>query len=376
MSTLQIESLTLRRHDVSHRTTWYVTEVTTDDGRIGIGECSDIRRSDAVEAVWADVVRTVLGGGSVADPEQLDDAITHLVALSDDPRQRFLRRLIGGSVVTAVCDIAAQNAGQTLAGWLGGSSQTTVALYANINRAPVDRTPTEFVRVAVAAVSSGFDRIKVAPFDGPPIAGSSLRETGLTILAEIRAAIGIEPTLLVDMHGRLSRDDLVPAIAAMEELKIGWLEDAVDDRDHAELEWLAASTSMPLAGGELLTEPDDVDALCSGGWLTHLLLDAKYIGGPLRYRDMLESVHGNVSLTLHDPTGPLSTLVSAHLTMLRSDPGYLEYPFGEDVDRSALTDPGETLDGNWLQVPSSPGIGMRLTAGSFASLALSSEDVR
>lgn len=373
MSPPIIDTLTLRRRDVSHRTSWFVAEVVTSDGEVGIGECSDIRPSDAVHAVWADVVRTVRRVGSSADPERLDEAVAELVTQSGDPRERFLRRLIGGSVVTAACDIASQRAGATLGTWLGGAPTPSVALYANINRAPVERTPQEFARFATAAETNGFDRIKVAPFDGPPAPGLSLPETGLAILRAIRAAIGSDVVLLVDMHTHLSKQELIPTIAAMEEIGIGWIEDAVDNRNHADLDWLADVTSIPLAGGELLTEPDDVRALSRGGWLSHLLLDAKYIGGPLRYRAMLDAMYGDASLTLHDPTGPVSTLVSAHLTTLRSDPGHLEYPFGESIDRSAMTDPGEIREGNRLAIPSEPGIGVRLKPGAFAAVDMPRE---
>src|SRR5690606_23906413 len=131
----------------------------------------------------------------------------------------------------------------------------------------------EFATVAAAAVAAGFSRLKLAPFDGPALPGSTLLETGVAHLRAVRATIGPEPTVYVDVHHRLSRPDLRSAIEVMEDLGVAWIEDAVDVLDPAALAWLRETTDIPLAGGEKLTRADDVSAVVDGGMLTYLLLD-------------------------------------------------------------------------------------------------------
>ena len=111
----------------------------------------------------------------------------------------------------ALWDVIAQDA-RRVAGrrTLGDPRRTTIGLYANINRGTLDRSPAGFAARATEAVTSGFDAIKIAPFDG--VRPDNIDETdtakmlaaGLDRIAAVRAAIGPEVRLLVDCHWRLT----------------------------------------------------------------------------------------------------------------------------------------------------------------------------
>ncbi len=375
----RLHQLTLHQINVSHRTDWVVVEITTTDGLVGTGECSDLRPLAAAPpmlSVWAEVLT---GHHIGSDLPLLDRQLWDALGEPEDEQDSFRRRLVLGAVLTALCDIEAQVADEPLSRWLGASETPTIDLYANINRAPIERTSREFADVATAAVDAGFNRIKLAPFDGQPRTPADLAEaasnptesttfvSGTAHLRAVRDAIGLEPNILVDVHHRLTESELEPAVRVMEELDVGWIEDAVDVRNPVELERLAGMTDIPIAGGEQLTDQAEVGRLCDGGWLDFLLLDPKYIGGPLRFKDMLEVVH-DVELTLHDPTGPISTAVSAQLTMLSESAGPLEYAFGEQIDRSAITLPAENLEPPRFIPSGRAGIGTRLDLGSIPNV--------
>lgn len=356
-----VRSIRLHRIAVSHRTTWYVTEVATADGITGFGECSDLRDAPAAEAIIAAVAPMMVTHRAGHDIDALDRRITEHLGRVAGSTDSFLRRLVVGSLVTALCDIAARTDDLPLHTWLGVPAVDPVPLYANINRAPVERRSAEFADVAVAAVSAGFSRIKLAPFDGPAHDGATLLETGLAHLRAVRAALGDEPTIYVDMHHRLPRTELVQAIATMEQLGIAWIEDAVDVRSPADLLWLREATHIPLAGGEKLTDPADVAAVADEGLLSYLLLDPKYVGGPLRMREVLDGVH-DTTVTFHDPTSPVSTGVSAHLAGLPKDFAHVEYAFGEPIDRQTLLTPAERIADGELTL--TPGAGLGATFDS------------
>jgi galactonate dehydratase len=351
-----IESVKLHQIAVSHRTTWFVTEISTADGVKGLGECSDLRDPEAGRAVISAITPFLSTHRPGEDIDALDRRITDHLGRGSIPGDSFLRRLVVGSLMTALCDIAARTDGLPLHGWLGAPAMNPVPLYANINRAPVKRRSDEFAAVAVAAVTAGFDRIKLAPFDGPAHDASSLLETGLAHLRAVRAAVGPGPTVYVDLHHRLGRPELLQAIEAMEQLDIGWIEDAVDVLSPADLLWLRETTDIPLAGGEKLTDPADVAAVAGEGLLSYLLLDPKYVGGPLRMRSVLEVV-GDMTVTFHDPTSPVSTGVSAHLAALPEDFAHVEYAFGEPIDRRILLNPAEEIANGELTLLPGPGIG-------------------
>ena len=360
----RVRSVRLHRIRVSHRTTWFVVEVTTNDGITGLGECSDVRDPALAEAIVGSAME-IIGGYRVGD----DVAALDARFAEDDPtfsgaEQSFFRRLVLGAVTTAIADIVARAENLPLWAWLGASERSTIPLYANINRAPLERTPVEFARLASSAVEDGFERIKLAPFDGPPLPGQTLLGTGLAHLTAVRDAIGRSPTVYVDVHHRLTRSQLESAIGVFEELEIGWIEDAVDVRSPAELEWLRDSTSLPLAGGERITDRAELAEVLDHGVLDYLLLDPKYVGGPLRFRSMLDDVHG-VRLSIHDPTGPVSTMACAHVAMLSEDLVHNEYAYGEPIDRMAVVEPGEVIEDGVLAVPSLPGLGLELNPRSM-----------
>jgi len=339
-------------------------ELTTSDGITGLGECSDVADPDLARTILGSSIETIGALRFGDDVGRLDARLDGDVPVLPGTEGAFSRRLVLGALTTAMADASARAETLPLRAWLGATRHRRVPLYANINRAPLDRTPVEFARIARAAVEDGFERIKLAPFDGPVLPGETLLDTGLAHLAAVREAVGSSVTVYVDVHHRLSRPQLERAFDAFEEFEVGWIEDAVDVQSPAALEWLRSSTSLPIAGGERLTDTKDVAAVLDQGVLDYLLLDPKYVGGVLRFRSMLEEVHG-VQLTLHDPTGPVSTIVSGHLAMLSDDLVHNEYAYGEPIDRSKVVDPGETIEDGALRVSSQPGLGLELTPRSM-----------
>ena len=155
-----VRSVRLHRITVSHRTTWLVVEVTTSDGVTGLGECSDVRDPDLAETILGSAIETVKGFRVGDEVAALDTRLAECVPTFPGVEGVFTRLLVLGAIATALADAAARSANLPLWAWLGGSRRPSVPLYANINRAPLERTPGEFARIAMAAVEDGFDRIK------------------------------------------------------------------------------------------------------------------------------------------------------------------------------------------------------------------------
>lgn len=357
-----ITGVRLRRFVATARSTWMFLEVETADGLTGTGECSDSGLPERVPHAVARLAERVRGSDALADREALCEELRHDCAALADPRERFMLRTVIGGLDMALCDIAARAAGVPLWRWLGGEPRERVPVYANINRSGGRRRPQDFAAKAAAAVADGHDKVKVAPFDGPPLPGSTIAETGIAIVAAIREAIGDDRALMVDAHHRLDRDELAAALPRLDELGIAWLEDAVDVTDPEAVRWLAAHTSAPIAGGETLHTARQLAAALSTGELRVLLLDPKYTAGPTRLKRLAERVSG-VDITFHNPCGPISTAVCGHLATTHPEVTLVEWMYGEDVDRPAVVDPPERVEGASLALSAAPGIGVRLTPG-------------
>jgi galactonate dehydratase len=357
---LRVTEVRLRRFRATQRSTWMFLEVFTEDGLVGTGECSDSTWPERVPDTVERLIPRLVGIDAVADRERVGAELRRECAAIGDDRLRFMRRTVLGGLDMALCDLAAQVDGIPLWKWFGGSRRDRVPVYANINRSGGQRRPADFATKAAQAVADGFGKVKVAPFDGPPVAGMSLVDTGVAIVAAMRDAVGGGVELMVDVHHRLDRDELAAAVPRLDELGIAWLEDAVDVTDPQAMSWLAARTRAPLAGGEALSTHEEVAAALSTGHLRVLLLDPKYTAGPTQLRRLAERV-SEVDLTLHNPCGPISTAVCAHLSTIHPDCTLVELIYGEDVDRHLVTDPSETVTDASLPLPETPGLGMRLS---------------
>ncbi|MGP3968776.1 mandelate racemase/muconate lactonizing enzyme family protein [Streptomyces sp. 6N223] len=358
----RITDVRLRRFVATPRSTWMFLETETENGTTGIGECSDSGQPGRVPYAVKRLAERVRGSDALADREELCARLRRECAELADPKERFMQRTVIGGLDMALADIAARAEGVPLWRWLGAEPRERVPVYANINRSGGRRRPEAFAAKAAAAVADGHERVKVAPFDGPPLPGRTIVETGIAIAAAIREAIGGGPALMIDVHHKLDRDELAAALPRLDELGIAWLEDAVDVTDPEAVRWLAARTKAPLAGGETLHTPEQIDAALSTGLLRVLLLDPKYTAGPTRLARLAERVRG-VDVTYHNPCGPISTAVCAHLAGLHPEFTLLEWMYGEDVDRPPVVDPPEHVSAAHLTVPTGPGLGVRLAPG-------------
>lgn len=354
-----VSRVTLHEIQVSHRTLWLLVEVETEDGLTGLAECSDAWRPESASRFLESAV-SQLGGHSTSESPEIIDTMLSAITKTEDNEDAFDRRMVNGALVTALCDIWAQRSDAPLGEMLGGIPQTEIPLYANINRAPRNRDAQEFASVARDAVEVGFEQIKLAPFDGPAIGQDSLLDSGLDVLRAVHRSVAGDAAILVDIHHRLSRTELETAVRAMEEIGVGWIEDAVDVQRPEQLEWLAGFTDIPLAGGEQLTSPADFAAVSRQGFLDYVLIDPKYVGSPFSYVAVLAAIDGDMTLTQHNPTSPVSTATCAQLAMLTPQLGPLEVAFGEPVERSAMTEPAEKTQGGSLVVSTQPGIGIEL----------------
>ncbi|MFI6515779.1 enolase C-terminal domain-like protein [Spirillospora sp. NPDC050679] len=318
----------LYRVAVSARTDWLVIGLSDAEGRRGWGECSDAGPPEAV-------VRRL------AEPEA--------------PAGRFLDLTVRGALDQARRDLAARAEDVPLWKWLGGADPGPVPVYANINRVPGGRTPGEVAAAALAAVRAGFGAVKLAPFDAPGDAPLPL--LGLARVRAVRDAVGPDVRVMVDCHERLPLAELEPLLGDLAALDLTWLEDAAGIDDPPGLRRLRARTPLPLAGGEFAADPAQV--LAARGLLDVVMPDVKHAGGVDAALALARAAaDGGAAVSFHNPSGPIATAVSAHLTGVV--PGVLEFMFGEADWRPRVVGGAERVRDGLLHLSQSPGIGLDL----------------
>lgn len=376
---LHVCEIAVSRLPVNHRGDWIFVRLTDRAGRVGYGEASHSGDDAATMALLEGPLVEQVVGRPWDDPARawgtLDVAVPPGTA-------RRVAATAASAVEQALWDLRAQVEGVSLVELLApgaeeGNARTpdapaaaqTVPLYANINRATVDRSPAGFAANAAQAVADGFRIVKLAPFDEVTYHSAAqdrrrLAESGLARVAAVRKAVGPEIRVLVDCHWRFDVPTALEVAGGLAELGAGWMEDPVPYEDGPD-DVLAVrrSAPLPIATGERLIGAAAFVPFLEVGAADLYLPDVKHIGGIGELLALArQSAASGVRITPHNPSGPIGTLASASALASVAHAAPLEFAWGEVTWRPTVLDPAEQiLDGALVLPHGRPGLGASLT---------------
>jgi galactonate dehydratase len=363
---IRIVEVAVSRLPVNHRGDWVFVQLTDEAGRVGFGEASHSTDDDAAIALLSGPLQAPIRGTAWGDPAAawaiLDQAAPAGTA-------RRVAATAASAVEQALWDLRAQVEGVSLPRLLGAEPEVrAVPLYANINRATVERSPAGFAANAGQAVQEGFQAVKLAPFDEVtydtlPTDRRRRAERGLARVAAVRERVGPAIRVLVDCHWRFDVASALEVAAALASLQVGWIEDPVPYEDGPE-DTLAVrrKAPLPVATGERLIGAAAFEPFLAAGAAEFYLPDVKHIGG---IGELLALAHASrnrgVWITPHNPSGPISTLASASALASVPHAAPLEFAWGEAAWRPDILDPPERTEGGALILPTErAGLGARL----------------
>jgi galactonate dehydratase len=178
---------------------------------------------------------------------------------------------------------------------------------------------------------------------------------------------------MVDCHGRLTVPEAITAASRLAPLRLRWLEEPVTfEPDPVSLARVRRSVSMPIAAGELMYGLEGFARLIDAEAVDVVMPDVKHCGGPAAALEIARRArNAGVQVAPHNPSGPVSTLVSAHVCATLGTGTLLEFPWGEVAWRAEVTVPRETVQRSTIRLSDEPGIGVRLDAGVMARHAYS-----
>ncbi|MBS04194.1 MAG: hypothetical protein CMQ24_16025 [Gammaproteobacteria bacterium] len=359
-SELAITSIQATILPVNHRGAWVFVEVRTDAGLTGLGEASH-SGDDMALAALIDTFGERLAGD---DPRQINRALAKL-ARADAGR---IHNTALSAVEQALCDVTAQAFGVPLRDLFGGATDAApIPLYANINRGVTDRSPRGFAEAAKAAAQAGFEAIKLAPFDEVHGArrvrtgGKAAWRDGVARVIAVREAVGADVQVAVDCHSRFDLSEALQVAQAMGDLDLMWFEEAVDVSRIDELRAITRTVAIPTASCETLFGAPAFRPYLDQHVVDFIMPDVKHDGGLRETWLIAESARGtNVTVSPHNPAGPVATVASAQVMSASATTGLLEFPFGEVPWRADVLDPPESLDRGRVVLNDAPGLGHRL----------------
>ncbi len=333
-------------------------KVKTDEGLVGIGECTLQNREEGVLGYLQGAVRRHVIG---SDPFNIEDLWMRMYR-NEFWRNGPISTTVISGIEIACWDIVGKACGQPVWKILGGRCHEKVKAYANAWYT-VERRPEEFAQQVKVVLAKGYKALKVDPF-GPGSLELSREEKvrSVELVAAIREAVGPEVEIFIEMHGRFSAATAIELARMLEPSRPGWIEEPCPPEDIPSLRKVADQVRIPVATGERYftrygfreviesSAPDIIqaDPIHAGG-----ILEMKKIAALADIRSML--------MAPHNSNGPVCTAACVHFDFCTTNVKVQECfdDFSESWVVEAVPGTPRPRDG-YFYPPEKPGLGVEL----------------
>lgn len=326
-------------------------EIGVDNGLTGIGPEIDDR--------FLPKLRELLIGKNLFDVESLSAMLRYYF-----PSGAHYEHI--GGVDIALWDLIGKACNQPLSR-IWGSAETTVKPYAAM---VMLSTPEERADMAIRLQEENWPALKLR------LHHDDMREDIRTVEL-VRKAVGDKMDIMVDANQAQSKGEWQPGVIwdyrralhtaqALEALGCYWLEEPRPRYATQECARLASSVSIPIAGGENLSDLHEFRHLCEANAASILQPECLVVNGITAMRKIgaLAEFYGK-KVVPHNGYGKLGMIAHMHLVASWSHAPYLEVvhdpPIGDYRHFLSIFEdpPNVTADGR-MELPSGPGLGVNI----------------
>ena len=290
-----------------------LVKVTTAGGLTGWGESHHGRAHTAVAKLIETTLRQLVLGMDAADTVGVWAKIYKMQLGSHGMGAGTCLAMSG--IDLALWDIRGQAAGMPLCRLLGGTRKPVPAYAGGVSLGYQD--PAKLVDEARKSVEAGYKAIKLRVGDSP--------KRDIERIRAVRKAFGDELVLLTDANTGYSVADARAAMPAMDELRVGWLEEPFPAHDYRSYRMAAGFGRTPLAAGENHFTRFEFNRVLEDGSISILQPDLSKTGGiteALRIAAMASAyklpIHPHSSMT------GLNHAASIHFLAAIDNGGYFE----------------------------------------------------
>ena len=296
-----------------------VVKVTTAGGLTGWGESHHGRAHTAIAKLIETTLRQLVVGMDAADVVGVWAKIYKMQLGSHGMGAGTCLAMSG--IDLALWDIRGQAAGMPLCKLLGGARKPVPAYAGGVSLGYQE--PAKLVEEARKSIEAGYKAVKLRVGDSPP--------RDIERIRAVRKAFGDNLAILTDANTGYTVADARAAMPAMDELRVGWLEEPFPAHDYRSYRMAATFGRTPLAAGENHFTRFEFNRVLEDGSISILQPDLSKTGGiteALRIAAMASAyklpIHPHSSMT------GLNHAASIHFLAAIDNGGYFEGDVSRD----------------------------------------------
>jgi galactonate dehydratase len=183
----------------------------------------------------------------------------------------------------------------------------------------------------------------------------------VNFVASIREAAGPRYDLALECHARYDVETAIQLCHLLEPFRLIWVEEPIPSDDVDAMVRVRNATRVPIAAGENIYSRCGFRPFLEKEALSVIQPDVSKTGGLLETRKIaaMAEVY-SIPIAPHGVASPLGTMAAAHVAAATPNLMLLEFTHYVDQSYTSLTEP-VSLDGEgFLQVRTTPGIGVAL----------------
>lgn len=326
-------------------------KVETDTGLHGWGEatCGTL----ATVTMLEEFGEVLIG----RDPFAIEENWQRLFHYSHNIRGDVVQMAAISALDMALWDIKGKALGVPVYELLGGKVRDSIWCYGRFDGA----TPELAVERALAEVKSGLTALKGDPFvQRGPFMSAEAEARARAIVLAVRDAVGPDVELLIEAHGRLTREGAVRFANSVESARPMFFEEPLAQDDLDGYSYVSERTQVPLAAGERLYTKWGVTDLLQRRAVMVLQPDIAHAGGIHEVRKIAaiaEAYH--TWLQPHNPYGPVNAMAAMQLNTTLPNFLIMEGGLTDWFADVVIGDFPQQADGSF-PVPTGPGLGIDL----------------
>jgi galactonate dehydratase len=332
--------------------------VETDEGISGIGEAGLQRRWRAIEGAIEHVKRWLIG----QDPMRIEYLWQRLYRGGFYPADRLIGSVIAG-IDIARWDVKGKKLGVPVYELLGGKVRDRVVLYPHNRAGQAENQVDALVESCLETTRAGWKFVRW----GLPTQEEGVLEPSTSIrtcveqIKAVRAAVGDEIGICIDVHTRLDQADTIQLLRAVEPYRPFFMEDPIRAENFASLRRVRQATAVPIAMGEHCSSKWEFREMIEEELVDYVRLDVAMCGGLSEARKIAgwAELH-YLKIAPHNPLGVVSTASALHLCLATDNFGVLECPRRPGTNMTDAFPVQVEWEDGYLLPPRRPGLGVEV----------------